>query len=159
MQSLTDSQRLELLWNEREILSLINRFDKAANQKDVTLFEALWTEDAVWEIGKPLPLKAHGRADIAKMLLKLYEPMDFFFRTTQTPLVEFGASHNSATSITETIELARMEDGTSYANVAQYRDEFRKEKNQWLFSARHYEYIWVETEVKLAGKSFTAGKI
>ena len=153
----TMEKQLQLLLDERDIQRLLNRFDRTTNLRDIEGFAQLWTEDAVWEISKPIPSRAHGRENIIKMLGGLFEPLDFFFRTTQSPLIEFHSDH-SASSIAETIELARMEDGKSYGNVAFYKDEFRKVHDQWLFSARHYEYIWVETELPLPGTSITRRK-
>ena len=147
----TTDQKLELLFEEREILRLINLFDQTTNQRDIKLFSTLWTEDAVWEIGEPRPSRANGRKDIVSMLVKVYEPLEFFFRTTQTPIIEFHANGHSATGRAGTMELAKLSDGNSYANVAFYADEYRKVKGKWLFSGRHYEYIWVETEVPLPG--------
>ena len=155
---MNQDQKIDLLFNEREILNLINRFDQATNLRDTTLFASLWTEDAVWEISKPIPSKAHGRANIIAMLGKLYEPLDFFFRTTQSPTIEFQNNGLSASGRAGTMELARMSDGKSYANVAFYSDEYRKGKDGWQFSGRHYEYIWVETELPLPGSALTRRK-
>ena len=151
-------EQLQLLMDEREIIRLVNRFDQATNLRDVAAFAKLWTEDAVWEISKPIYTKAEGREKIVAMLGKLYEPLDFFFRTTQTPLIDMQTPGHSATARAETIELARMNNGMSYANVAFYEDEYRKVHGEWLFSGRHYKYIWVETELPLPGQSVTRRK-
>ena len=158
MNQMTLEQKIDLLFDEREICRLINRFDISTNEGDLEAFSEIWTDDAVWEISKQIYSKAHGKKDVIKMLEKLLQPLDFFFRTTQMPTIEFHANGHSATSRSETIELARMEDGKSYSNVAFYSDELRKVDGKWLFSARHYEYIWVQTELILVGQAITRRK-
>ncbi|MBX9769175.1 MAG: nuclear transport factor 2 family protein [Bdellovibrionales bacterium] len=153
-----EQKELVRLLDERAIERLINRFDLATTERDVETFKTLWTEDAVWEIKKPLFSKSHGKGEIVSMLAKLYEPLDFFFRTTQNPVIDFRAEGHSATGTAQTIEVARMTNGKSYANVALYRDEYRKVSGSWLFSGRHYDYIWVETELPLVGQSLTVRK-
>ena len=153
-----EQKEIARLLDERAIERLVNRFDLATTEQDIETFKTLWTEDAVWEIKKPLFSKSHGKSEIVSMLTKLYEPLDFFFRTTQNPVIDFHAEGHSATGTAQTIEVARMTSGKSYANVALYRDEYRKLGGTWLFSGRHYDYIWVETELPLVGQSLTVRK-
>jgi len=47
-------QKIQLLMDEREIIRLVNRFDITTNEGDLKGFSELWTEDAVWEISKPI---------------------------------------------------------------------------------------------------------
>ena len=60
-------EQLQLLMDEREIIRLVNRFDRATNLRDAAAFAKLWTEDAVWEISKPIYTKAEGWEKIVAM--------------------------------------------------------------------------------------------
>jgi ketosteroid isomerase-like protein len=46
------------------IADLVARFDDAVNQRDATEFAALWADDAVREIGDPMPMRVEGARHI-----------------------------------------------------------------------------------------------
>jgi hypothetical protein len=64
--------------DELAILALAYAFADAVNRRDAALFESLWDENAVWEIGAPLPSIANGAANIAAHMVELVEPLEFF---------------------------------------------------------------------------------
>ena len=55
-------EQLQLLMDERRLFAW--SIDQATNLRDAAAFAKLWTEDAVWEISKPIYTKAEGREKI-----------------------------------------------------------------------------------------------
>ena len=122
---------LAALLVERDILDLLARFDDAAISSDLAAFRELWTDDATWEIGKPIPMTAEGPDAIVEALQTLMQQNQFFFRMTARPVFAFHAEHTSLRSTT--IELAARAGRKAYANVAFYVDEVVNFAGSWRF--------------------------
>ena len=141
---------LTTLRDERDILTLLARFDDAAIRNDLNTFGQLWTQDAVWEIGEPVPMTARGREAIVDFLRGSKGFNEFFFRMTARPV--FLPQPGFMGLRSTTIELAGRTGGKAYANVALYEDEVVKVADTWLFQRRSYRYLWVDTDAELHGQ-------
>ena len=141
---------LTALQDEREILNLLARFDDAAVRNDLAEFAELWTADAVWEIGEPVPMRAKGIVAITEFLRNSRGFNEFFFRMTGRPV--FVAHEGYISLRSTTIELAGRAGKRAYANVALYEDEVEKVGGHYKFRHRSYRYIWVDTDMELNGQ-------
>lgn len=132
------------------VADLLARFDDAVLRNDRAAFADLWTADAVWEIGPPVPMRAAGVQAIPDALDGFHATNDFFFRLTGRPVVRLDGDRGTARS--PTVELARRGGRTGYANVALYHDDLRREGGGWRFARRRYQYLWVDLETPLGGR-------
>jgi hypothetical protein len=57
--------RPDQIADELAIRALAYAFTDAVNRRDAAVFESLWDESGVWEIGAPLYSIANGAANIA----------------------------------------------------------------------------------------------
>ena len=143
-------EQIDRLVARDDLADLLARFDDAAIRDDRAAFGDLWTADAVWEIGPPVPLRAAGRKAIVAALGQFHAVNEFFFRLTARPVVELDGDR--ATLRSPTVELARRGGRAGYANVAVYHDEARREGGAWRFARRRYQYLWVDLQSPLGGE-------
>jgi len=144
---------------ERAIFDLMARFDDAIIRRDAEAFRSLWIEDGVWEIGQFNP---HGSKDIAPLRAQGIDQIlaaqrqfgalnAFFFRTTLRGVIDLAG--DQATARTPTTEYARRHDGHGYNNVALYDDELVRRDGTWLFAARRYYYLWIDSQSPIPGSA------
>jgi len=163
MQDSTDTnvnrEALKRMINEQAILDLMARFDDAIIRRDAEAFRSLWAEDGVWEIGQFNP---HGSTDIAPLRAQGIDQIlaaqrqfgalnAFFFRTTLRGVIDLAG--DQATARTPTTEYARRHDGHGYNNVALYDDELVRRDGTWLFAARRYYYLWIDSQSPIPGSA------
>ena len=106
---------IDQLLAEHELLDLVARFDDAAISGDGDAFRSLWTEDGIWEIENPLPLKAQGYDAILKALSGFQQQNHFFFRLSGRPVIRIKGEQARLRS--PTVELAGRAGNRAYANV------------------------------------------
>ena len=140
--STPDAIALQRLLDENAILNLIARFDDAVILSDFDEFRSLWTDNAVWDIGDPLPLHAEGVDVIVDAVRKRLDAVTFFFRATWRAVITING--DQASSRAATIENGRLRDGKMYDNLGVYRDKLERQNKQWKFGARRYDYIWID---------------
>lgn len=143
------TSQLDKLILQNDIEELLARFDDAVIRYDREAFRDLWVPDAVWEISEPVPMRVQGYGALVSALEEFHRMNQFFFRTTSRPVIHAVGAH--ATFRSPTIELARREGHSGYANVAVYYDEAEFDGDRWRFSRRYYQYLWVDVESPLAG--------
>jgi len=140
-QSLAD--RLRAVEDELSIRNLVARFTDAVNERDTDAFRRLWTDDAVWEIGPPLPAKAEGIDAIANMFARLLEPKILFIQLTHSGVITFTGQNAATARFTERERGKGLQD--YYENLAVYRDQFERGPHGWRFKQRYYEYRYLDT--------------
>lgn len=144
--------QVQRLTDEAEVRALAAAFSDACNRGDVADFRKLWTDDAVWEIGDPLPAQAVGIAAIAQMLEGLLAAWEFFVQMTHSGVVTIDGDHARARWTVQ--ETARGRGGDRcYNNFALYEDEMVRTQAGWRFTRRKYDYIYLD-DAELHGKSF-----
>jgi hypothetical protein len=146
----TTTPALDALLAERDIFGLVARFDDAATTNDLEAFSALWTEDASWEIGAPVNLRAHGVHDIVVTLAEMQTRNEFFFRLSGRPTVVIDA--DTARLRCPTVEVAGRGHHRDYVNVALYEDDVVRRSGLWRFQRRRYRYLWADLQATLGGR-------
>ena len=147
------------LLDENAILTLLARFDDVVIRQDMETFRQLWVEDGVWEIGQfnptqakdVYPIQVHGVDQIVALLQQFNTTNEFFFRTTLRGVITLNGDRASVR--TPTTEYARRHDGHGYNNVGLYQDELERRNGNWLFVARRYYYVWVDSSSAIAGSA------
>jgi ketosteroid isomerase-like protein len=133
------------------ITQLIAKFDDAVNRRDVAEFSALWDEDAVWEIGEPMPMRVSRAAAIIDTWQHMLGGTQWLFRGSFAGVT--AISGDNATGRWPCIETGVFADGKGYDNRAYYDDEYVCRNGKWLFAKRRYVYLWLSSE-KIAGQAF-----
>ncbi len=72
-----------------EIQELIHRYHDAINHRDFTALEALFTEDAVWEVSA-FSLRYEGRANIVAGLSEGVRSLELLVQSCSPIVVELG---------------------------------------------------------------------
>jgi len=137
------SKRLRALEDELSIRNLATRFTDAVNERDFDAFRQLWVDDAVWEIGPSLTVKAEGVEAIMEMLARLLKPKIMFIQLTHSGVVTFTGEDSATARFTERERGKGLHD--YYENLAVYRDEFARGPNGWRFKRRYYQYRYLDT--------------
>ena len=153
----TATDLLTTLRDEHQILKLLARFDDATILDELTAFGELWTEDAEWRIGEPVPMTAKGKDAIVEFLRGSKGFNEFFFRMTARPVFLPRAGYIALRSTT--VELAGRAGSRAYANVALYEDEVVRVGESWKFRLRQYRYLWVDSDLELHGQTLPAAPL
>ena len=143
--------RLRRIEDDLAIRDLAARFTDGANERDYTAFGELWTPDAVWEIGPPLPSRAVGVDAIVDLLRRLLTPQRIFLQMTHSGVVDFHGPDRATARFVER-ERAKGDHGF-YENLAVYHDEVVRTASGWRFRRRYYDYRYLDTS-PFAGEVF-----
>ncbi|MBB3473547.1 nuclear transport factor 2 family protein [Sphingomonas sp. BK345] len=128
--------RLRALEDEAEIQRLAARFSDAVNERDVVAFRSLWADqDAVWEIGEPLPPRSEGRDAIVGMLEGLFVVKHYFMQMTHTGVIDIDGDRATA-------RFAIREHGRGEDTF--YDDELVRQPDGWRFRRRSYLYRFLD---------------
>ncbi len=123
------------------IFELVARFDDAVNRRDVAEFGALWTEDAIWEIGAPMDLRVEGRTAIVALWSRQLGKVEWLFRGSFMGVV--SVEGDEATGRWPCVETGAWTDGRGYDNRSYYEDSYRRMDGRWLIARRRYVYLWL----------------
>ncbi len=142
------------------IMDLVARFDDAVNRKDAEEFAKLWAEDAVWEIGEPMPLHLQGRDTIVETWTGMVAGTEWLFRGSFMGVLD--VTGDSATGRWPCVETGSFKatdtaPARGYDNRALYEDRYVKQGGIWHFQHRRYLYLWLSSE-KLPGSPVPLGE-
>lgn len=137
--------------NDRdEIFDLVARFDDAVNRRDPDEFSALWAEDAVWEIGDPMRMRAEGRGTIIGAWKDMVAGTVWLFRGSFAGVVTIEGENEARGRwpCVETGTFAGTQSAGSrgYDNRAIYDDLYVRRDGRWLFQHRRYVYLWLSSD-------------
>jgi ketosteroid isomerase-like protein len=132
------------------ITQLVARFDDAVNRRDAQEFASLWDQDAVWEIGDPMPMRVSGAQAIVEKWRAMIDGTQWLFRGSFAGVITTDG--DTATGRWPCIETGTFANAMGYDNRALYEDDYVRRGEQWLFKQRRYVYLWLSTE-KLPGGS------
>lgn len=136
MTSTDIESRLRALEDELAIRSLATRFSDCANERDYDGFATLWTEDAIWEIGEPLPARAQGLPAIVEMLRRLLTLQRGFTQMTHSGVVRVDGDRAIARFVEREHGAGET---TYYENRAVYNDALRRGADgTWRYTRRSY---------------------
>ena len=136
------TQSIQTVIDENAIRNTIARFADAATFADLDAFRALWADDGEWSIGEPAGQTANGIDEIASMIQHLWAPNDYFVQLVASSVIEIDGDQATARGLVH--EEARGPNGRFYRNNAVSHDRLRRSGDGWVFTARHYEYLWLD---------------
>ncbi len=137
-----------------DIADLVARFDDAVNRRDTDEFAALWSPNAVWEIGEPMPMRVEGAPTIVETWKGMIAHTTWLFRGSFAGVVTLeGNRARGRWPCVETGTFAATADTPErgYDNRAIYDDLYVREDGGWLFSHRRYVYLWLSTDTMPGG--------
>lgn len=150
---MTDNQTaLARMLDEASIQRAITHFADAATRDDDAAFRALWAEGAEWTIGDPPRVHATGVDDIVATLKRLRAGKEFFVQFACQGVIAIDG--DTATSRSVGHEAARGPGDTYYRNHYMVYDRLVRAGDRWLFTARTFRYIWLDTS-PFGGQSFS----
>ena len=133
---------LARLLDEASIRNATARFADAAMRGDYDAFRDVWADDAEWTIGKPAGVRAVGVDDIVATLRHLRAGKGFFVQFAAQGVIEIDGDDATARCICH--EAARGPGATYYRNHCVAFDRLRRSGNGWVFTARAFEYLWLD---------------
>ncbi len=131
------------------ISDLVARFDDAVNRRDVDEFSRLWANDAVWEIGDPMPMRVEGVDAIVETWQRMVASTVWLFRGSFAGVVtvEDGRARGRWPCVETGTFVQRGPDApTGYDNRAIYDDLYVRRDGAWLFQHRRYVYLWLSSD-------------
>ena len=142
------------------IAELVVRFDDAVNRRDAEEFGKLWAEDAIWEIGDPMPMRVEGRERIVENWTEMVGGTEWLFRGSFAGVINVDG--DSATGRWPCIETGTFKaqgdaPAKGYDNRAMYEDRYIRTPDGWRFQHRRYLYLWLSNE-KLPGNAVPLGE-
>jgi ketosteroid isomerase-like protein len=126
------------------LFDLVGKFDDAVNRRDIEEFRSLWADDAVWEIGEPMPMRIEGAQAITEKWSQMIQGTQWLFRGSFTGVVVVDG--DVATGRWPCIETGTFINGAGYDNRALYEDVYVRLDGRWLFQKRSYVYLWLSNE-------------
>jgi len=133
-----------------EIRELIERFHDAINHRNFAAIGELFTDDGVWEIVTPLPLRFQGRANVVSGIAENVGQLEFLFQACSPIVIELK-DETHAIARTSIQEFGRVKDGPSMRIVATYFDRFQKVEGVWRISERVFRARYVD-QPELSGQ-------
>lgn len=132
------TRRLRTVEDDLAIRDLCARFSDAVNERDLAAFARLWTLHAVWEVGAPAPMRAHGIDAIVEMLRRVLSTKPSFVQMTHSAVIDFDSIDAASVRVGER-EFGRLTVGP-YQNLAVYDDRVVRTSGGWRFDKRVYRY-------------------
>ncbi|MFO1466068.1 MAG: nuclear transport factor 2 family protein [Steroidobacteraceae bacterium] len=118
------------------IRELVERWSDGTNNHDWEALEALFSEDAVWDVGEPLNFRIQGRREIVAGLREKMRPSQYVVQMPHAIIVTVRGDTASARSTIH--EVCRFADGTGLEMMGTYFDELVREPRGWRFRRRNY---------------------
>lgn len=143
---------LARMLDEASIQRTIAHFADAATRADYDAFRAVWADDAQWTIGDPPRVYATGIDDIEATLKRLRAEKEFFVQFATRGVI--AVDGDTATSRSVGHEAARGPGESFYRNHYMVHDRLVRAGDCWIFTARTFHYIWLDT-APFGGLSFS----
>lgn len=144
--------RLQQFVDEASIRNTIARFADSATRSDYEMFRSVWAEDGEFIIGTaPHGQYSKGVNENVELLSKLRRGKDFFVQFALPGVIEIRG--DNATTRTFVHEAARGPGEKFYRNHCVAFDQLQRVGDDWVFKARSFQYIWLDTG-PFSGSSF-----
>jgi hypothetical protein len=125
------------------IRELIDRYSYSVNERDWPALESCYTEDAVWDVGKPLSFRLEGRKSIVEIASSKISEEDFVVQIPNATVIWLDGDKARAHSTMT--EVVRSKGGAAGIQIlATYADELVKVKGEWRFKVRTYRVTNIE---------------
>jgi hypothetical protein len=142
------------------IRELIDRYSYAVNERDWSAFDSCFTDDAVWDVGKPFDFIAQGRTSIVEVGRTKISEQDFVIQTPHAIVIWLDGDRARAHStVTEVVSAAGGATGIQMFGT--YSDELVRSGDGWRFSRRVYRVTIVNLSPPVGDryKEWAAGSI
>jgi hypothetical protein len=124
------------------IRELIDRYSYAVNERDWPAFESCFSEDAVWDVGKPFDFIAQGRSSIVEVARTKISEQDFVIQTPHATVIWLdGGRARAHSTVTEVVSAGGG--ATGIQMFGSYADELIRSGGGWCFSRRVYRVTTV----------------
>lgn len=142
---------IDAVVSELAIRNLVSEFALITFTPDFeNVFRSLWAPDGYWTLTEPFPNEAQGIDELVDLAITLGSGWEFFVQFVHSGVVKVDGDHATGTWILQ--EVARGGD-RYYDNYALYEDVYVQLDGKWVFSERHYNYIFLD-ESPFPGESF-----
>jgi uncharacterized protein (TIGR02246 family) len=124
--------------DELAIRELVARYADAVARRDEDAWAATWTEDAEWHL---LGRSASGRDAVVSLLKTLISGVPFVVQIPNSGIIQVhGETGSGRWYITE---YAKTRDGAALFNLGVYHDEYRRTADEWRFSRRRFDVLYM----------------
>lgn len=127
--------RLERVEAELALHKLAHRYCIAADHRDLDLWRAVWTPDAVWETGSDPDHVYTGTDAICAAVQRQWETFPLMQHGMVNHIVEFTGNH-TATGRSDLVVHVQLEDGTWITGGGTYLDQYRRHDGRWRIARR-----------------------
>jgi ketosteroid isomerase-like protein len=125
------------------IRELIDRYCYSVNERDWPVMESCYTEDAVWDVGKPFNFRMEGRKSIIAAASTKIAEEEYVIQTPHATMIWLDG--DKARTHTTIEELVRSKGGTAGIQIlATYADQLVKLAGEWRFKVRTYRVTNIE---------------
>jgi hypothetical protein len=135
-------QEISSLSDRFLIRELIDRYSYAVNERDWQAFESCFSEDAVWDVGKPFDFRVQGRSSVVEVARTKISEQDFVIQTPHATVIWLDGDRARAHSTV--MEIVSAGGGaTGIQMFGTYADELIRSGDGWSFSSRVYRVTTV----------------
>jgi ketosteroid isomerase-like protein len=124
------------------IRELIDRYSYAVNERDWPAFESCFSEDAVWDVGKPFDFRVQGRSSIVEIARTKISEQDYVIQTPHATVIWLEGDRARAHSTV--MEVVSAGGGATGIHMfGTYADELIRSGHGWSFARRVYRVTTV----------------
>lgn len=129
--------RLERVEAELALRRLVSEYCVAADHRDLELWRAVWTPDAVWATGSAPERVFSGTDAICAAVQWQWRAYPVMQHGTVNHMVDLdGAAEGTATGRSDVIVHVRLADGTWVTGGGTYLDQYRRHDGRWRIARR-----------------------
>src|ERR1700676_1967805 len=124
------------------IRELIDRYSYAVNERDWPAFESCFSEDGVWDVGKPFDFLTQGRSSIVEIARAKISEQDFVIQTPHATVIWLDGDRARAHSTVREVVSGRG-GATGLQMLGTYADQLMKSGGEWCFTSRVFRVTTV----------------
>lgn len=134
-------QRLNDLDARDQIRTISAAYVQGIDKRNGPLFEQIWAEDAVWQLGPTFP-ECHGMAEIRATLEQIWGSYERTHHWAMNHLIDVDGDVATAETdlLAETLDKA----GTWHRMAATHHDRYEKRDGRWLLVRRSCDVSGLE---------------
>jgi ketosteroid isomerase-like protein len=131
-------QRLDRLESELAIQRLVHEYCHGADKRDRARFAAIWTDDAVWQVGEDQAFE--GVEAICEAVAWQWRTFEQMYHWTSNLVVTVNGDHAAGeTDVGVTIGFS---DGRWLRGGGIYRDQYLRTATGWRISRREAQHLF-----------------
>ena len=125
---------IDLLLSESEIRRLVHEYCHGVDKRDRERFLAIWSEDAVWQVGADTVFR--GRTGILAAAEQQWDTFRQMHHWSANLVLTLEPGEERATGESDVDVTVEMADGRWVRGGGTYRDTYRREHGRWRISRR-----------------------